>query len=333
MYFAPPAKCSLARLPTPLQPLDRLSTALAGPRIWLKRDDLTDTLLTGNKVRKLEFVIARALDLGATTLITCGGMQSNHCRATALVAAQLGLSCHLVLRGEPPKEADGNTLLAQLAGAKITYLSLSEYGRGLDSHLRSLKEQYDRAGQPAYVIPTGASDGVGLWGYYSAARELAHDFVEHSFDPALICCATGSGGTHAGLALGLAHLQLAAKVRGYAVCDSRRYFQEKGKADIEHWYKLYQPAVAPVIPPLDINDAYIGAGYGHASGTVFAAIELLARTEGIVLDPVYTGKAFAGLLDQIRRGDLNHADDVVFVHTGGVYGIFPYRQQFSASTT
>lgn len=332
MYLAPPAKYSLARLPTPLQPLDRLSSVLAGPRVWLKRDDLTDTLLTGNKVRKLEFVVARALELGATTLITCGGVQSNHCRATALVAAQLGLSCHLVLRGEPPEHADGNTLLAQLAGAKITYLSLSEYSRGLDQQLRSLKEQYDREGRPAYVIPTGASDGVGLWGYYSAAGELAQDFIKHSLAPALVCCATGSGGTHAGLALGLAHLQLAVKVRGYAVCDSRRYFEEKAKADIEHWYKLYQPSVAPVIPPLDINDDYIGDGYGRANEAVFAAIELLAGTEGIILDPVYTGKAFAGLLDQIRRGELNHANDVVFVHTGGVYGIFPYRQQIFAST-
>lgn len=333
MYFEPPVTASLARLPTPLQALDRLSNTLAGPRIWIKRDDLTGTLLTGNKIRKLEFVVARALAQGKTTLITCGGVQSNHCRATALVAAQLGLSCHLVLRGEPPSPADGNNLLAELAGANITYLSHSDYTRELTSTLTSLQAQYDAAGRPAYVIPTGASDGVGLWGYYSAARELAHDFSVHGITPQLICCATGSGGTHAGLALGIAHLELDSQVRGYAVCDSRRYFEQKERADIVQWYQIYHPSIKPSIPSLEINDEYIGAGYGHANAEVFAAIKLLARTEGIILDPVYTGKAFAGLLEQIRRGELHSASDVVFVHTGGVYGIFPYRQQLQTPTS
>lgn len=328
LYSSPPASIALARLPTPLQPLDRLSSTLNGPRLWIKRDDLTGTPLTGNKVRKLEFVVQRALEQGADTLITCGGLQSNHCRATAVVAAQLGLSCHLLLRGEPEVPNDGNAFLAELVGARISVISEAEYARELPRRLAQLQSDYQSLGHEAYIIPTGASDGVGLWGYYSAAAELLNDFSAHNIRPSLVCCATGSGGTHAGLALGLAHLQANIPVKGYAVCDSRTYFENKSARDICQWYELYFPQEVPVIPPLDINDSYIGAGYGQADASVYAAIKLLARTEGIILDPVYTGKAFAALLDQVERGEFQSASDIVFIHTGGIFGLYPYRDRF-----
>lgn len=325
LYSSPPARIPLANLPTPLQPLDRLSSHLNGPRLWIKRDDLTGTSLTGNKVRKLEFVVQRALEQGADTLITCGGLQSNHCRATAIVAAQLGLACHLVLRGEYQPVADGNALLAELVGAQTSFMSSAEYAAGLTHRLSQLEAWYGSQGRKAYVIPTGASDGVGLWGYYSAAEELLNDFSANNIRPSLVCCATGSGGTHAGLALGFSHLQPDISVRGYAVCDNRTYFENKSADDIRQWYELHFPKEAPTIPSLDINDNYIGAGYGIADTRVYAAIKLLARTEGIILDPVYTGKAFAALLDQLEKKEFESASDIVFIHTGGIFGLFPYR--------
>lgn len=331
LYSSPPGRIALANIPTPLQPLDRLSSHFKGPRLWIKRDDLTGTTLTGNKVRKLEFVVQRALDQGADTLLTRGGLQSNQCRATAIVAAQLGLACHLVLRGEPPAVNDGNAFLAELSGAKMSFMGPAEYGREAQRTLLNLQHLYQAQGRSAYVIPTGASDGVGLWGYYTAAAELLEDFSGHDIDPAFVCCATGSGGTHAGLALGFAHLKAAPVVRGYAVCDSQAYFQSKSAKDIRDWYALYCPEEQqPVIPALDINDAYIGAGYGKADESVYRAIKLLARTEGIILDPVYTGKAFAALLDQLTRGEFEGASDIVFMHTGGLFGLFPYREHFDA---
>lgn len=329
LYSAPPAALSLARLPTPLHPLDKLSSVINSPRIWIKRDDLTGTVLTGNKVRKLEFVLQRALDFEADTLITCGGLQSNHCRATAIVAAQMGLACHLVLRGEPQPHSDGNALLAQLAGAEVSYIHPREYAQALPGKLAELQSSYQERGRRAYVIPTGASDGVGLWGYYCAAKELANDFALNDIRPTMICCATGSGGTYAGLALGFAHLEVDIAVRGYAVCDSRAYFEKKSAQDIRQWYELYRPGEKPQYPEMDINDHYIGGGYGVADQNVYAAIKLLARTEGIILDPVYTGKAFAALLAQVKNGELAGEGDIVFVHTGGVFGLFPYRHEFS----
>lgn len=327
MLYAPlPARFSLAQLPTPLVSLDRLSTKLGGPRIWLKRDDLTGTELTGNKIRKLEFVVPRALEQGADTLITCGGVQSNHCRATALVAAQLGLACHLLLRGSRGDMSDGNTLLAKLSGAELSFLEPGRYARELEQQLESLRQHYHASGRSAYIIPTGASDGVGLWGYYACAAELAADFAVHDIRPDMVCCATGSGGSHAGLALGFDHLGVDLAVRAYAVCDSEAYFQSKAKQDILQWYQMYFPRLEPVLPVLDICDRYVGSGYGHANDDVYEAIALLARTEGIVLDPVYTGKAFAGLIGQLRAGELNGMDDVVFVHTGGIFGLFPYKE-------
>lgn len=326
-----PARLSLARLPTPLTPLDRISDWVngggSGPRIWVKRDDLTGSLLTGNKVRKLEFTLAQALAEHCNTVITCGGLQSNHCRATALLCAQLGLKCHLILRGEPVAVPDGNLLLDQLAGATIRYYPPRDYQPNLERYLQELKAECDAGGDRAYIIPTGASDGVGVWGYLNACDELKQDFEQAGITPGHIICATGSGGTQAGLTLGAHLLDLHCQVWGINVCDDEAWFLNKVRRDVADWAARYSPGFDPDALATRVIDGYVGAGYAIADDAVFQTIARLARMEGLVLDPVYTGKAFHGLIEEIRAGSFGRDGDLVFIHTGGSFGLFPQREQ------
>lgn len=323
-----PSRLQLAQTPTPLQELSRVSSELGGPTIWIKRDDLTGSLLSGNKVRKLEFTLAQAQSEGADTLITCGGLQSNHCRATALLGAQLGLDVHLVLRGEFPALSDGNLLIDQLAGATISTYKPSEYTKRLSELLRTLAEEYTQQGKKPFVIPTGASDDIGVWGYVRACEELQRDFALHGIDPTHIVAATGSGGTQAGLTAGAHLFNLGAEVLGMAVCDDEAYFQRKVMQDLEGWKARYKLEIDLQQLNISVNDHYIGPGYAKAEKPVFECIKWLASTEGVVLDPVYTGKAFYGLVSDIRAGKYDNSTDVVFVHTGGIFGVFPQREQF-----
>lgn len=322
-----PNRLSLARLPTPFHLLTRLTESLGGPRVWIKRDDLTGTAMSGNKLRKLEFVVAEAVRQGSQVLITSGGIQSNHCRTTAVLCAQLGLTCHLLLRGDKPNHRDGNALLAYLVGASTHFIEPAIYQSELNSIFAKTISDYADRGLKAYAIPTGASDEVGLWGYYCMAEELLSDFRLNGLVNAAVCCATGSGGTHAGLALGLHHQGYQGLVRGYAVCDDRSYFINKGHADMIAWHKRYCGEASGSYPDLDVNDDFIGAGYGVVDDDVIATIKHLATLEGVLLDPVYTGKAFHGMLTQIRAGQFAEYRDVVFIHTGGIFGLFPYRNQ------
>lgn len=353
-----PKRLPLALLPTPFQRLERLSAELKGPNIWIKRDDLSGSLLSGNKVRKLEFTVAHAKAQNCDVLITCGGLQSNHCRATAFIGAQLGIPVHLVLRGRPPEASgtnnvhanlDGNLLLDHLAGAKITYYETHDYQQNLNVILRSTKEEYRSKGYNPYVIPTGASDGVGLWGYIAACEELVNDFKKQAITPDLIVTATGSGGTQAGLTVGAQLYGLGCDVLGFAVCDDSAYFKRKVTADIIDFTDHYRGRFSNALPQLprgqlhegkitgdvfteaisriQTNDDYIGEGYGIASDEVLKTILKLASLEGIVLDPVYTGKAFHGLISEIKKGHYNHLKDIVFIHTGGGFGLFPYRDR------
>lgn len=323
-----PSRLSLALTPTPLQFLKRLSRDTGGPRIWVKRDDLTGSLLSGNKVRKLEFTLAQAMAEGCDTIVTCGGLQSNHCRATAIACAQLGLSCCLVLRGEAETPHDGNLLLDYLAGAEVLTFPIEFYQKNLNKLLRETAEKLRSAGRIPFVIPTGASDGIGLWGYIAASKELHADFCRHQICPRHIVCATGSGGTQAGLTAGVALYGIEAKVWGVAVCDDEAYFVNKVRADLRDWRERWQQTLDIEQLPIHVIDGYIGPGYAKAGPEVFETIARVARTEGIVLDPVYTGKAFHALLSEIERGRFNDSEDVVFVHTGGMFGIFPQREQF-----
>ncbi len=324
-----PPRLSLALLPTPLQPLDRLSAQLGGPTIWVKRDDLTGAVLSGNKVRKLEFTLAQVQAEQCDTIITCGGLQSNHCRATAVLCAQLGLHCVLVLRGETDAPFDGNLLLDWLAGAEIRCYPVSQYQHRLPELLAQAVADCRAQGRRPYVIPTGASDGVGVWGYIAACEELRRDFLGAGISPRHIVCATGSGGTQAGLTAGIALFGIDATVWGMAVCDDEAYFLRKVRSDLEDWQQRYQTTLDLDALTLRVLDQYVGPGYAKAAPAVFSTIAEVARLEGLVLDPVYTGKAFHGMLQELRAGRFDDSNDVVFIHTGGVFGLFPQRDQFS----
>jgi D-cysteine desulfhydrase len=325
-----PSRLSLATLPTPLHQLKRLSTSLGGPNIWVKRDDLTGSVLSGNKVRKLEFTLAHAISKGHDLIITCGGLQSNHCRATSFACAQLNIPVHLILRGKSD-EIDGNFFLDQLAGASIDCYSKQEYQSNLDSILLTTAEHYRQRGYKPYVIPTGASDGVGVWGYFAAIPELKKDFEEHSIKPEAIVCASGSGGTQAGLTLGADFFDVSAQVIGMAVCDDEEYFLDKVDKDIQEFLSEFGGHINQSInnkPQINVNADYIGDGYGLASNQLLETIKWLAQEEGILLDPVYSGKAFHGLVNEIQKGTFKNVKDIVFVHTGGIFGLFPYKEQF-----
>ncbi len=324
-YF--PAKIHLAQLPTPLQKLQRFCVSGA-PNIWLKRDDLTGFTLSGNKVRKLEFVLSYALSQGVQRIITCGGMQSNHCRATALACAQLGLKCHLVLRDTGVYQSGGNRLLGQMAGAESSVHVAAEYSRSLKALLADAAARYEAKGEKVMVIPTGASDGLGIWGYAAAAFELLADFKSKSIEPSHVVCATGSGGTQAGLSLGFALAGSSIQVVGMAVCDSTAYFQKKVSEDLQQWSHLNPGCSLPQAPRFETVDRYVGAGYAKPGAADLALAVEMATQEGVLLDPVYTGKAFYGLVEELKAGWLSDQKDVVFVHTGGGFGTFPYEQAY-----
>ncbi len=317
----------LARLPTPLQALDRLSRETGGPRIWLKRDDQTDTVASGNKLRKLEFAVARALAENSQVLITCGGLQSNHCRSTAVVASQLGLKCHLILRGAQPQVADGNLFLDQLLGASITYLDRREY-QDLDAHFADIAARYRTSGLHPYEIPTGASDATGLWGYINCCKELQQDFRNAGIQPTHVVSATGSGGTLGGLIIGNAMHDLGCEITAFNVCDDEAYFVNKIRQDFGDWEERYNAPLETAQLPINVIDGYVGPGYARATPEVFETISHVARTEGVILDPVYTGKAFHAMLQEIARGRFKDSKDIVFIHTGGIYGNFPQKDEF-----
>lgn len=326
MAIAYPDKFKLAQLPTPLEPLTGLSI-VNGPNIWIKRDDLTGSATSGNKVRKLEYTLKAAVNSGADAIITCGGLQSNHCRAAALLCAQLGLKCVLLLRGERPDFYNANTFLSELAGAEIHCYSVSEYVSDIDALFQQHQSRLVSEGLTPWIIPTGASDGYGIWGYIECAEELKADCQRLGIKPSAITHATGSGGTQAGLTLGCFMHQFDTKVMGINVCDDEAYFQNKVREDIAHFSRLNHIAIDEQQLSVDVIDGYVGAGYAKASKAVLTGIQALASATGIVLDPVYSGKAFHGLLEEIKKGRFKPGEDIIFVHTGGIFGLFDYEKQ------
>lgn len=343
-----PKKLSLAVLPTEFRLLERVSKALGGPNIWIKSDDQTGSVLSGNKVRKLEYLLADAIAQGCDTILTCGGLQSNHCRATAAAAARLGLKCHLLLRGDQartttelkqlqpdvfPQGYEGNLLLDTLCGAEVSVFSAGYYAKHLENEFARLSRDYAEQGYKCYAIPTGGSNGTGLWGYVDALEEIRNDCGSHNIVPDAIVCASGSGGTQGGLTLGAHLFEWDVQVYGMAVCDSEAYFNNKVREDIDEWQRLF-PSSSVSSPDLTSEvttntiDAYIGPGYAKGYPELFDCIQWLAKNEGVVLDPVYTGKAFYGVVQEIKSGRFQGMSNIVFVHTGGIYGVFPYRDAF-----
>jgi D-cysteine desulfhydrase len=321
-----PRRLNLARTGTPLEPLPRTSAAL-GIEVLVKRDDLTGAELTGNKVRKLEFLLADAEERGADTVITCGGEQSNHARATALAAARVGLRCRLVLRTDDPAAppaATGNILLDRLAGAAIRWISRPDWARR-NELMAEEAAAVDAAGGRAYVIPEGGSNAIGAWGYIACAHELADDLASWPTRPTTIVHATGSGGTGAGLVMGarLAGLdERGVKVAGVNVCDDRAYFV---RVVTTICAELTARWALPVIgeDAVDIVDGHVGRGYAQSRPEELATIRDVCRRDGLVLDPVYSGKAFHGIVTELARDPARFGERIVFVHTGGIFGLFP----------
>ncbi len=329
-----PNRIPLAHTPTPLQELKRLGARL-GPEILIKRDDLTGSEVSGNKIRKLEFILAEAENTGCDLVITCGGAQSNHARATAAAATRLGLASRLVLRTDdpdnPPPPA-GNILLDRMVGAEIVWITPEQYQdrTGLmDRMARELAAQ----GKKTYVMPEGGSTALGAFGYIRAVEELAQDLAAlpgGAREPLTIIAATGSGGTLAGLALGVKLTGLPARVVGVNVAADREYFvNEVGRIGGEA-VGAYLPGVS-FDPERDfeILDGYVGLGYAISRDEELTAIRDLARLEGVILDPVYTGKAYFGMISELEKDPEVFGSRIVFFHTGGLFGLFPKAAQLA----
>jgi D-cysteine desulfhydrase len=321
-----PSRVSLAQLPTPVVELKNLARELGVPHVLMKRDDLTGLELSGNKIRKLEYVVSEAIAQGADTLITHGGAQSNHCRATAALGARLGLRVRLILRStEPRPEHDGNLFLDNLFGAQCSFHSPDEYANMLDAIVGEVTEFERSASRKPYFFPVGASIPLGCWGYIRCIAELVEQLGRDT--PVDLYCATSSGGTQAGLILGRALFGCSNwSIRGVPVSDSSQYFRDKLRSLMNETIKQFQLDLSESVTPIELIDGFIGEGYAIPYPEAVDAIRLLGRTEGVVLDPSYTSKAMTGMLADLatRRSDRVP----VFLHTGGAFGLFARRDLF-----
>lgn len=318
-------RLNLAHLPTPLQHLPRLSESIGDPEIYIKRDDCAGLALGGNKIRKLEYLLADAKSCGATTVITAGGMQSNHARLTAAAACQVGMSCELVLErpATNPTQAfvrSGNQLLNRWLGAKV---HLVDADQNPGPHLDRIAAEVRSRGDKPYVIPVGGSNALGALGYVRCAEEILAQMQMEKLRFDWIVLASGSGGTQAGLLLGLRALGSNIPVLGIGVSSARPEQTSKVREVADAASQLL--GVEPLGPDdIRLNCNHIGEGYGVPTDGMIESVSRVARLEGILLDPVYTGKAMAGLLHELTTGKLKNAKSVLFLHTGGAAGLFGY---------
>lgn len=309
-----PPREPLGFYPTPLHPLPRLSAHLGGPRLWIKRDDLTGFALGGNKVRKLEFYLGEARAAGADVLLTTGGHQSNHARITAAAAARAGLDCVLVLSGGEPPALTRNLALDRLFGAELRFVrDRSERAPAL----AALAEELRRTGRRPLVIPLGGSTPLGALGYVEAAREAAAQCAALGVRPVALVHGSSSGGTQAGLLVGGRAADLGARVIGVSA-DETRADLTRMVAGIVGPLADLAGVSAPPAEAVEVLDGYVGEGYGIPTPDSEEATRLFARLEGIPLDPTYSAKAAAGLIDLVRRGAFRADDVVCFWHTGGM---------------
>jgi D-cysteine desulfhydrase len=327
MKFEFPDSIKLAQTPTPIAKLDQISKAFEGPGIYIKRDDYTGVATTGNKIRKLEFLLAEARSQNCDYVITCGGLQSNHARATAVAAAKIGIKSHLVLRNGVSKDLDANPLLSRLVGAEMEYITTEEY-QHVGEVMNRVAENLRREGHHPYIIPEGGSNDLGALGYVKAAEEIARQLKALKLKIHHIVVPVGSGGTYAGLLLGKFIFDLPAQVYGINVCDNESYFVDKIHGILKSATKRFQLDISISKSEIQIIDGYVGKGYGLSRQEEIDIIKRVAQTEGVILDPVYTGKTFYGLYDQIRAGKFKAGENVLFIHTGGIFGLFPKRSLF-----
>lgn len=333
-------KLVLANLPTKIQRMNRWSDE-CGKNIFVKRDDQTGSEWSGNKIRKLEFAAQEAQERGCDLLITCGGIQSNHCRATVSVATYLGMKSAVLLRisEEPPVE--GNYFLDRLLGADVRFCTRDEYRYHRGEIMQEMADAYAAQGYKPYIIPEGASFGVGTLGYYYAMKEIVAQEQEMGVRFDTVVVATGSGGTLAGLQLSNLVNHYGKRVIGVCVCDDEAYFQEiaariscdalpylveQGEIDevqAAMWHASLKPS------DFELFEEYVGIGYALSRPEELEHIKRLARLEATVFDPVYTGKATYGMVNELKEGGrLRSSENILFIHTGGLFGLFPISRTF-----
>ncbi|AIF51286.1 D-cysteine desulfhydrase [Pelosinus sp. UFO1] len=314
---------------TPLEFLPRLTEALDGPNIWIKRDDMLGLAGGGNKTRKLEFLVADALAKGADTLITCGAVQSNHARLTLAAACKEGMPCHLVIEervsGSYNENASGNNFLFHLMG--VAGITVVPGGSNMMEAMEKVAEDVRKKGGKPYIIPGGGSNAVGSLGYVACAEEI----LEQAFDKGLnidcVVCTSGSGGTHGGLAVGFWGNNTGIPVVGINISrpnETQRPIIIKDAVLTAARFGLQFPEEI-----IECVEGYVGSGYSLATSAMVEAVRLMARTEAILLDPVYTGKSFSGLIGLIRQGRFKKGENVVFVHTGGSPALYHYKDYFA----
>ena len=320
----------LCHQPTPLEFMPRMSESLGGPRLWIKRDDCTGLATGGNKTRKLEFLIADAIEKGADMVVTQGAVQSNHVRQTAAAACKFGLDCHALLeRRVPGREDDyettGNVLFAQMFG---TSLEFRPAGLDMNAEALAVTEKLAAAGRKPYFIPGGGSNETGALGYVSCAYELLDQIKANNLDVGWIVLATGSTGTHAGMLAGLHAAGSTIPVMGISV-------RQPDDKQIAAVYKLAVLTASKLtdtplgVEKVIVDDGYVGAGYGQPTQGTLDAINLIARREGLLFDPVYSGKGLAGMIGLAGQNFFESDKDVIFLHTGGAAALFAYGNQLA----
>ncbi|MDF2546804.1 MAG: pyridoxal phosphate-dependent enzyme D-cysteine desulfhydrase family [Anaerosolibacter sp.] len=323
-----PSRISLANLPTRIEKLDRLSKELGGPQIYIKRDDQTGSEISGNKIRKLEYVIKEALEQKCDYLITCGGIQSNHARATAAAAAKLGLGASLVLRSGGDDPLEGNYLLDRLFGAEIRFITPEDYRERRMEIMEEVKDRLVQQGYTPYIIPEGASNGIGTFGYYTAMEEILEQERQMGVAFDAIGLAVGSGGTYSGMFLANKMLGHRTKILGINVCDTADYFRDRISNILNDSLRHIDKKLDYSKNEIEIIDGYVGKGYAQSTREELAFIHWFAKLEGIILDPVYTGKGMYGLVNEIRKGNMQAYNNILYIHTGGLFGLFPKKDLF-----
>ncbi len=312
-------RLKLAHLPTPIEALPHLSAELMGPNIITKRDDQTGLAFGGNKARKLEYLLYEAQAAGADTLITAGAVQSNHCRQTVAAAARLGLNCTLVLFGDPPSPPDGNHFLYYLLGAELIFTERTHVQDKLEEIFQKLR----KAGKQPYSIPYGGSNPTGALGYVNAMLELA----EQGCTPDWIVFPSSSGGTQAGMLLGARMSGFHGQILGISVDEPAELLQSRVAELASQAARTIGEPYTFTAGEVLVNDEYIGDGYAIMGAREIEAIRLFAEREALLLDPVYTGRAGAGLIDLVRKGFFKPEDTVLFWHTGGGPALFASKYQ------
>ena len=331
MHISRFPRLHFAHLPTPLEPLEKLSNLLGGPQLFIKRDDCTGLATGGNKTRKLEFLLGEALEKKADTIVTQGATQSNHVRQTVAISAKLGLRCEVLLEHrtgseDPDYLENGNVLLDRLFGANIASVPA---GTDMDAAMKEVGDEIRKDGGNPYIIPGGGSNPIGALGYVNCAMELVGQLNDRSLRIDHLVTATGSAGTQAGLLAGMEGTRSGIPVLGISVNADKETQEEKVFVLAEKTADFLSISGSVKRESVVANGDYVGPGYGLSTEGMIEATQLLAREEGILLDPVYSGKGMAGLIDLIRRGKFGKDENVVFLHTGGSAGLFAYRKSFT----